>query len=77
MFRLFHFFPITILHLSYDLAEMRKQRKMGHITIIGASLGIVEARMKSMLNEESFDGQTAGQLCGHCLFSIASDAILI
>ncbi|XP_057470701.1 phosphoribosylaminoimidazole carboxylase, chloroplastic-like isoform X4 [Actinidia eriantha] len=43
----------------YDKPEMRKQRKMGHITIIGASLGIVEARMKSMLNEESFDGQTA------------------
>ncbi|XP_065853854.1 phosphoribosylaminoimidazole carboxylase, chloroplastic isoform X2 [Euphorbia lathyris] len=36
----------------YDKSDMRKQRKMGHITIVGPSLGIVEARLNSMLNEE-------------------------
>ncbi|KAJ4824398.1 hypothetical protein Tsubulata_024695 [Turnera subulata] len=35
----------------YDKPEMRKQRKMGHITIVGPSMGIVEARLKSMLKE--------------------------
>ncbi|XP_052187596.1 phosphoribosylaminoimidazole carboxylase, chloroplastic isoform X3 [Diospyros lotus] len=43
----------------YDKPEMRKQRKMGHITIVGPSVGIVEARLKSMLNEETMDGQSA------------------
>ncbi|KAF5959008.1 hypothetical protein HYC85_000217 [Camellia sinensis] len=38
---------------------MRKQRKMGHITIVGPSMGIVETELKSMLNEEISDGQTA------------------
>lgn len=32
---------------------MRKQRKMGHITVVGPSMGIVEARVKSFLKEES------------------------
>ncbi|GLT28362.1 hypothetical protein SLA2020_033020 [Shorea laevis] len=39
----------------YDKPEMRKQRKMGHITIVGPSMGVVEARLKSMLNEEGSD----------------------
>ncbi|XP_028063681.1 phosphoribosylaminoimidazole carboxylase, chloroplastic isoform X2 [Camellia sinensis] len=43
----------------YDKPEMRKQRKMGHITIVGPSMGIVETELKSMLNEEISDGQTA------------------
>ncbi|KAI8012962.1 hypothetical protein LOK49_LG05G03127 [Camellia lanceoleosa] len=40
-------------------AKMRKQRKMGHITIVGPSMAIVEIELKSMLNEEISDGQTA------------------
>ncbi|XP_042493134.1 phosphoribosylaminoimidazole carboxylase, chloroplastic-like [Macadamia integrifolia] len=41
----------------YDKPEMRKQRKMGHITIVGPSLGIVERRLNSMLSEEGLEGQ--------------------
>jgi len=40
---------------------MRKQRKMGHITIAGPSMGIVEAQLKSMLKEEGSESQTAGK----------------
>ncbi|KAK4480442.1 hypothetical protein RD792_013515 [Penstemon davidsonii] len=43
----------------YDKPEMRKQRKMGHITIVGPSMGTVEARLKSMLAEETTDGKPA------------------
>ncbi|KAK4386261.1 Phosphoribosylaminoimidazole carboxylase, chloroplastic, partial [Sesamum angolense] len=41
----------------YDKPEMRKQRKMGHITLVGPSMGIIEARLKSMLREETEDDQ--------------------
>ncbi|KAK2982070.1 hypothetical protein RJ640_003195 [Escallonia rubra] len=41
----------------YDKPEMRKQRKMGHITVVGNSMGVVEARVRSMLNEEITDDQ--------------------
>ncbi|GMY20708.1 phosphoribosylaminoimidazole carboxylase, chloroplastic isoform X2 [Fagus crenata] len=44
----------------YDKPEMRKQRKMGHVTIVGPSMGAVEERLKSMLKEEGFDCQSAG-----------------
>ncbi|KAL8051531.1 hypothetical protein ABFX02_06G152700 [Erythranthe guttata] len=43
----------------YDKPEMRKQRKMGHITLVGPTMGIVEARLKSMLGEEIEDDQPA------------------
>ncbi|TQE02210.1 hypothetical protein C1H46_012211 [Malus baccata] len=43
----------------YDKPEMRKQRKMGHITIVGPSLGNVEKLLESMLNEEKSDSQSA------------------
>ncbi|KAL5566914.1 hypothetical protein UlMin_030078 [Ulmus minor] len=43
----------------YDKPDMRKQRKMGHITIVGTSMGDVERRLDSMLNEEKFDSQPA------------------
>ncbi|KAJ4950039.1 hypothetical protein NE237_026871 [Protea cynaroides] len=33
------------------------QRKMGHITIVGPSLGILERWLNSMLSEESLEGQ--------------------
>ncbi|KAK1582948.1 hypothetical protein Q3G72_019721 [Acer saccharum] len=42
----------------YDKPEMRKQRKMGHITIVGSSMGIVEARLNSMLKEDNSDSQS-------------------
>ncbi|CAN1729387.1 Phosphoribosylaminoimidazole carboxylase, chloroplastic (Fragment) [Linum perenne] len=35
-----------------NVPEMRKQRKMGHVTIVGPSMGIVEARMNLMLKEQ-------------------------
>ncbi|XP_063950733.1 phosphoribosylaminoimidazole carboxylase, chloroplastic isoform X7 [Daucus carota subsp. sativus] len=38
---------------------MRKQRKMGHITIVGPSLGIVVSQLMSMLTQESTDNQPA------------------
>lgn len=41
---------------------MRKQRKMGHITIVGPSMGNIEKLLDSMLNEESSESQSAGSL---------------
>ncbi|GJW09110.1 reverse transcriptase domain-containing protein, partial [Tanacetum coccineum] len=38
------------------LADMPKQRKMGHITVVGPSLGIVQAQVKSFLKEGSAEG---------------------
>ncbi|KAL3323887.1 hypothetical protein AABB24_038190 [Solanum stoloniferum] len=43
----------------YDKPEMRRQRKMGHITIVGSSMCIVEAQLKVMLNEDSVNDQPA------------------
>ncbi|KAI8556234.1 hypothetical protein RHMOL_Rhmol05G0236600 [Rhododendron molle] len=43
----------------YDKPEMRKQRKMGHITIVGPSMAIVETRLKFLLNEELLNGDTS------------------
>ncbi|KAG8482648.1 hypothetical protein CXB51_024383 [Gossypium anomalum] len=39
----------------YDKPEMRRQRKMGHITLVGPSVGVLEARLKSMLREEGYE----------------------
>ncbi|XP_039048886.1 phosphoribosylaminoimidazole carboxylase, chloroplastic-like [Hibiscus syriacus] len=39
----------------YDKPDMRKQRKMGHITLVGTSVGVLEARLKSMLKEEGYE----------------------
>ncbi|KAF5730020.1 Phosphoribosylaminoimidazole carboxylase atpase-subunit isoform 1 [Tripterygium wilfordii] len=44
----------------YDKPEMRKQRKMGHITIVGPSMGLVKARLNSIIKEEGSDGASAG-----------------
>ncbi|CAN1765896.1 Phosphoribosylaminoimidazole carboxylase, chloroplastic (Fragment) [Linum perenne] len=41
-----------------NVPEMRKQRKMGHVTIVGPSMGTVEARMNSMLKEQGSDDQS-------------------
>ncbi|KAG7569546.1 Phosphoribosylaminoimidazole carboxylase ATPase subunit [Arabidopsis thaliana x Arabidopsis arenosa] len=37
----------------YDKPEMRKQRKMGHITLVGQSMGGLEQRLHCILNEQS------------------------
>lgn len=50
--------PGASLHW-YDKPEMRKQRKMGHITIVGPSMGVLEARLRSILKEEAPDQQNA------------------
>lgn len=44
----------------FYVADMRKQRKMGHITIVGPSMGNVEKFLDSMLNDEISDSQSAG-----------------
>ncbi|KAH9699085.1 AIR carboxylase [Citrus sinensis] len=41
----------------YDKPEMRQQRKMGHITIVGSSMGLVESHLNSLLKEDSSDCQ--------------------
>ncbi|XP_052877317.1 phosphoribosylaminoimidazole carboxylase, chloroplastic-like [Gossypium arboreum] len=46
----------------YDKPEMRRQRKMGHITLVGPSVGVLEARLKSMLREEGYENPNEGQL---------------
>ncbi|CAN6835215.1 unnamed protein product [Brassica oleracea] len=37
----------------YDKPEMRKQRKMGHITLVGQSMGVLERRLHCILSEQS------------------------
>ena len=63
-------------HCLNDLAEMRKQRKMGHVTIVGPSMGYVEERLKSILKEEGSDCQAAGNCTGDLsyLFTECHDA---
>ncbi|CAH8354635.1 unnamed protein product [Eruca vesicaria subsp. sativa] len=41
----------------YDKPEMRKQRKMGHITLVGKSVGVLEQRLNCILNEQSHQVQ--------------------
>ncbi|XP_024971375.1 phosphoribosylaminoimidazole carboxylase, chloroplastic isoform X2 [Cynara cardunculus var. scolymus] len=43
----------------YDKPDMRKQRKMGHITVVGPSMGIVETRVKSFLKEKADESPVA------------------
>ncbi|XP_077225852.1 phosphoribosylaminoimidazole carboxylase, putative / AIR carboxylase isoform X2 [Tasmannia lanceolata] len=43
----------------YDKPEMRKLRKMGHITIVGPSMSMVKARLDSMLSRESLESPTS------------------
>ncbi|KAJ6359982.1 hypothetical protein OIU77_004063 [Salix suchowensis] len=52
---------------------MRKQRKMGHITIVGSSVGIVEAQLKSMLKDEGSETQTAVSPCVGIIMGSDSD----
>ncbi|KAK5786245.1 hypothetical protein PVK06_040878 [Gossypium arboreum] len=46
----------------YDKPEMRRQRKMGHITLVGPSVGVLEARLKSMLREEGYENPNEGMV---------------
>jgi len=38
------------------IAEMKRQRKMGHVTIVGSSMNVVETKLKSVIEEENTDG---------------------
>lgn len=40
----------------YEKPEMRKQRKMGHITVVGPSVDVVRARIKSIIDGNSWVG---------------------
>ncbi|XP_020593919.1 phosphoribosylaminoimidazole carboxylase, chloroplastic-like [Phalaenopsis equestris] len=42
----------------YDKPEMRKLRKMGHITLVGPSRNTVKKRLDLMLNRESIESNT-------------------
>ncbi|XWS64726.1 hypothetical protein CRYUN_Cryun05aG0028600 [Craigia yunnanensis] len=42
----------------YDKPGMRRQRKMGHITLVGPSIGVLEARLNSLLKEEGSENQS-------------------
>ncbi|VVB02540.1 unnamed protein product [Arabis nemorensis] len=37
----------------YDKPEMRKQRKMGHITLVGRSMGVLEQRLHCITSDQS------------------------
>ena len=56
----FWFLLNTYLHYCNNMLEMQKQRKMGHITVVGPSGAHVEKCLDSMLNKERFDSQSAG-----------------
>ncbi|OIW13811.1 hypothetical protein TanjilG_31700 [Lupinus angustifolius] len=43
----------------YDKPEMRKQRKMGHITIVGPSLGNIESNLAIIVEGKKLDDKTA------------------
>lgn len=43
----------------YGKPEMRKQRKMGHITLVGPSMGIVKAHLEMMLADKREDAVSA------------------
>ncbi|KAF9620906.1 hypothetical protein IFM89_015303 [Coptis chinensis] len=64
-FSLAHQFIGRALNISgasihwYDKPEMRKQRKMGHMTIVGSSMGIVEAQLNSLLSKEKDELEVA------------------
>lgn len=40
---------------KFVLSEMRKQRKMGHITIVGPSKTTVKSRLDKLLQREASD----------------------
>ncbi|XVE89944.1 hypothetical protein DITRI_Ditri20bG0036800 [Diplodiscus trichospermus] len=58
----------------YDKPEMRRQRKMGHITLVGPSIGVLEARLNSMLNEQGSENQN--EVAPHVGIIMGSDSDL-
>ncbi|KAK9689003.1 hypothetical protein RND81_09G027400 [Saponaria officinalis] len=46
----------------YDKSDIKKQRKMGHITITGSSMGAVEARLKTLLTKEKLEEPASPQV---------------
>ncbi|XP_031492940.1 phosphoribosylaminoimidazole carboxylase, chloroplastic isoform X2 [Nymphaea colorata] len=57
----------------YNKLEIRKQRKMGHITIQGSSLSVVRARLGLLLGEENFDVHAAVIPCVGIIMGSDSD----
>ncbi|XVE62788.1 hypothetical protein DITRI_Ditri06bG0147900 [Diplodiscus trichospermus] len=57
----------------YDKPEMRRQRKMGHITLVGPSIGVLEARLNSMLKEEGSENQIEVAPCVGIIMGSDSD----
>ena len=53
-----------VLYDKLLLSEMRKQRKMGHITLVGQSMGVLERRLQCILSGQS------DQVHGQFTFSI-------
>ncbi|KAJ8443457.1 hypothetical protein Cgig2_026244 [Carnegiea gigantea] len=49
-------------NVEHVIAEMKRQRKMGHITIVGSSMNVVEAKLKSVLEEEKGDDVNSPQV---------------
>ncbi|KAL5068611.1 hypothetical protein RYX36_019498 [Vicia faba] len=48
----------------YDKPEMRKQRKMGHITVVGPSLSNLEGNLATIIEGEKLDDKTAAPRVG-------------
>ncbi|XP_058770565.1 phosphoribosylaminoimidazole carboxylase, chloroplastic isoform X2 [Vicia villosa] len=48
----------------YDKPEMRKQRKMGHITVVGPSLSNLEGNLATIIQGEKLDDKTAAPRVG-------------
>lgn len=46
----------------YDKSDMKRQRKMGHITIVGSSMGVVDGHLKSLLKEDKPDDANLPQV---------------
>lgn len=43
-----------------NVSEMRKQRKMGHVTVVGPSLSNLEGNLATIIQGEKLDDKTAG-----------------
>ncbi|CAN6480126.1 unnamed protein product [Victoria cruziana] len=57
----------------YNKLEIRKQRKMGHITILGSSMSLVKAQLDLLLGEEDLDVHTAVIPCVGIIMGSDSD----
>lgn len=51
----FLIFMLLFIKLFLFLSEIRKQRKMGHITIVGPSKYSVKARLDKLLQRDAYD----------------------